>query len=150
MLLTALPFDALAATDIVPGETATVSDTGGDPINLRAKPHTASAILATVSEGDQVDVIEGPIQDATGIWWYKVVVGSTRAYIVAEFLKVDRTGSDAVGTVIGYATIMNTGGDPINCRSGAGAESQPCRFSDDRICHKGMERSRSVCARVPG
>jgi len=33
--LVAIPMQALASLDIVPGQSATVSDTGGDPINLR-------------------------------------------------------------------------------------------------------------------
>ncbi len=125
LCLTALPIDTFASTDIVPGQTAAVSDTGGDPINLRAKPHTASAILTTVSEGDQVYVIEGPIQDADGMWWYKVTANGTRAYIAADFLSVATDNDDdsaPIGTVTGSATISNTNGDPINCRAGASAE----------------------------
>jgi uncharacterized protein YgiM (DUF1202 family) len=118
-----IPVAALASTSIVPGQSATVSDTGGDAINLRAKPNTASAVLATVTEGETVDVIEGPLQDGSGIWWYKVIAGGSRAYIAADYLSVtaDDAGS-AIGTVTGAATIFNTGGDPINCRSGAGSD----------------------------
>ena len=118
-----LPIEALASLDVVPGQSAVVSDTGGDPINLRAKPHTDSRVLATVSDGDVVDVIAGPMQDATGMWWYKVVASGARAYIAADFLAVsESSGGAPVGTVTGSATITNTGGDSINCRSGPGAE----------------------------
>ena len=122
--LVAIPMEALASLDIVPGQSATVSDTGGDPINLRAKPRTDSLVLGSVSEGDLVDVIEGPMQDTEGMWWYKVVAGGTRAYIAADFLSLNGGSSNGnpVGVVTGTATITNTGGDPINCRSGAGAE----------------------------
>ena len=122
--LVAIPMQALASLDIVPGQSATVSDTGGDPINLRAKPRTDSLVLGSVSEGDLVDVIEGPMQDAEGMWWYKIVANGTRAYIAADFLSLTGNSSNGnpVGVVTGTATITNTGGDPINCRSGAGAE----------------------------
>jgi cell wall-associated NlpC family hydrolase len=122
--LVSIPGEVFASLDITPGQSATVSDTGGDPINLRAKPRTDSAVLGAVSEGDLVDVIEGPMQDASGLWWYKVVANGTRAYIAADFLSVSggSSGSNPVGVVTGTATITNTGDDPINCRSGAGSE----------------------------
>lgn len=115
-----VPGEALASPDIAPGQSAVVSDTGGDPINLRAKPYVGSHVLATVTEGEVVDVIEGPMQDGTGLWWYKVVANGTRAYIAAEFLSVSDAGENPVGIVTGTATITNTGGDDIYCRAGAG------------------------------
>lgn len=125
LCLSSLPIDVLASTDIVPGQTAAVTDTGGDPINLRAKPHVASDILGTVTEGDLVEVVEGPIADAAGAWWYKVMVDGVRAYIAAEFLSLPGEASEnglPLGTVTATATIVNTGGDRINCRAGASAE----------------------------
>lgn len=116
-----LPIDALASLDISPGQSAIVSGTDGDPINLRAKPNTYALVLATVSEGDVLDVIAGPIQDDSGMWWYKVVANGTRAYISADFLAYAGGASIPTDTVTGSATIINTGGDPINCRSGAGS-----------------------------
>jgi uncharacterized protein YgiM (DUF1202 family) len=122
VVFTALPIPALASLDITPGQSAVVVDTGGDPINLRAKPHTGSRVLATVVEGETVNVIEGPVQDASGIWWYKVVASGTRAYIAADFLALAGSQETPAGVVTGAATIVNTGGDPINCRAGAGAD----------------------------
>src|SRR4051812_22076774 len=48
LLAISIPWVTLASTDISPGQSAIVSDTGGDPINLRAKPNTASTVLTTV------------------------------------------------------------------------------------------------------
>ena len=117
-----LPVDALASLDIAPGQTAMVTGTDGDPINLRAKPNTDALVLTTVGEGDVVDVIAGPMQDDSGMWWYKVMVNGTRAYISADFLSYSGSSSTPAGTVTGSATIVNTGGDSINCRAGAGSE----------------------------
>jgi N-acetylmuramoyl-L-alanine amidase len=120
--LVSMPIDVLASLDIAPGQTAVVSGTDGDPINLRARPHTASRVLGEVHEGDVVEVIDGPTQDDSGMWWYKVVASGTRAWISADFLSVSESAGGQVGAVTGTAAITNTGGDPINCRSGAGAE----------------------------
>jgi uncharacterized protein YgiM (DUF1202 family) len=117
-----LPTQALASLDIAPGQTAVVVDTGGDPINLRAEPHTGSPVLATVVEGDVVEVIEGPIQDGGGLWWYEIVASGTGAYIAADFLALGGSEGTPSGVVTGTATVVDTGGDPINCRAGAGAE----------------------------
>jgi uncharacterized protein YgiM (DUF1202 family) len=115
-----IPGEVMASLDIAPGQSAVVGGTGGDPINLRAKPNADSQILATVSDGEVVDVIEGPMQDWTGLWWYKVVANGTRAYVAAEFLTVTGSSGGATGVVTGTATVTNTGGDEINCRAGAG------------------------------
>ena len=122
LLVTLSPTPTFASTDITPGQSATVSGTGGDGIHLRTKPDTAAKVVGSVEEGDIVSVLEGPIWDAEGIAWYKVVANGTRAYMSADYLSVESNGSGSVlGTVSGSATITNTGGDPINCRSGAGS-----------------------------
>ncbi|HRA48957.1 MAG TPA: SH3 domain-containing protein, partial [Thermomicrobiales bacterium] len=120
LIILALPLSTFAATDLASGQTAVVSGTGGDPINLRAKPDISAPILGTVSEGQTVIVLTGPIWGDAGIAWYKIDADGTRAYISAEFLSAP--DSAPVGTVTGSATIENTGGDPINCRSGAGSD----------------------------
>ena len=116
-----------ASLDVVPGQSAEIVDTGGDPINLRAKPRTSGSILAAYGEGTMADVIEGPIWDDAGVAWYKVSVDGLRGYMAAEFLDVPGGGSNdseddsaAPDAVTGSATIVDTGGDPINCRAGRG------------------------------
>lgn len=121
MLISPLPFTASASTDLVSGQSAIVSNTGGDPINLRSKPDTTSKVTGAAYEGQIVDIVEGPIWSDDGIAWYKIVADGQRAYISAEFLSA--TGGDSSSAVVtGNATISNTGGDGINCRSGAGSD----------------------------
>jgi len=112
-----------------------ITNTGGDPINLRSKPRTSSSILDAFREGTRVDVIEGPIVDAAGITWYKIVVSALRGYMAAEFLGLANGsptddggsggggGSDGGGgggtTVTGQATVSGTNGDGVRCRSKA-------------------------------
>ena len=126
IMLTAMPPAALASLDLQSGQTAVIADAQGDPVNLRAKPRTSGDILASFPEGTRVEILEGPIADDNGGWWYKVVASDTRGYMAAEFLILAEGGASSdgnpVGTVTGSAAIFNTNGDPINCRSGAGVE----------------------------
>src|SRR5688572_3246966 len=135
ILLTAVPLEALASLDLVSGQTAVISDANGDPVNLRAKPRTSSNILSSLPEGTQVEILEGPIADGDGFWWYKVVAAETRGYMAAEFLSLADGGTSTDGNPVGFVTaigtIFNTNGDPINCRSGASIEySVIGEFSD--------------------
>ena len=119
---------ASASPDVAPGAAATIVNTGGDLINLRAKPRTSGSVLASYGEGTAVDVLEGPLWDDAGVAWFKVAVDGTRGYMAAEFLGSSGGGDGgessggALDPVTGSATIVNTGGDPIRCRSGAGSD----------------------------
>jgi len=116
ILSTMLAPSAAASLDVRPGQTAAIVATGGDPINLRAKPRTSGDVLARHWEGMTADVLEGPIWDDAGNAWYKVVIDGTRGYMAAEFLDVpggSSGGGDDLDPITGSATIANTGGDPI-------------------------------------
>ena len=85
MLINGISFSTSASTDLSPGQGAIVTDTGGDPINLRAKPSTDSKVVGAAYEGQIVDVIGGPIWDDDGIVWYKIVANGARAYMFGGF-----------------------------------------------------------------
>lgn len=124
---------ASASLELRSGQMAVVVDPTGEPtpVNLRAKPRTSGDVLSTHWEGSTAEVLEGPIWDDAGIAWYKVVVDGTRGYMAADFLDIAEGSAGGEGgssdggeldPVTGSATIVNTGGDPINCRAGRGTD----------------------------
>ena len=125
VLSTMLAPSATASLDVEPGDTAQIVGAGGDPINLRAKPNTSGDVVASFWEGRSAEVLEGPIWDDAGIAWYKVVIDGIRGYMAAEFLDVPggtSGGGGGLDPITGSATIVNTGGDPIRCRTGPGTD----------------------------
>ena len=66
MLISPLPCTASASTDLVSGQSAIVSNTGGDPINLRSKPDTTSKVTGATYEGQIVDIVEEQLHVAAG------------------------------------------------------------------------------------
>ncbi|HIY20824.1 MAG TPA: SH3 domain-containing protein [Candidatus Flavonifractor merdigallinarum] len=79
-----------------------------DALRLRQSASTDSTILATVSEGEKVIVLE----DA-GNNWYKVDYKSVEGYMSGEYLTVAAKGDAAIG----YGQV-STDGATLNVRSG--------------------------------
>jgi SH3-like domain-containing protein len=52
-------------------------------LNLRESPSTASAVLASLHEGDVVDVVAGP-REAEGREWLQVRTGSLTGWVIAD------------------------------------------------------------------
>ena len=130
-----------ASTNPVSGDSALIADANGDTVRLRPKPGSSSPIVAEFPEGTAVDIIDGPTQDGTGSYWYRVAVEGEVSYIAADFLAaagyeteapeaVEPTAAPATeeqalleistaNVVSRTATIANTNGDPIRCRATA-------------------------------
>jgi uncharacterized protein YgiM (DUF1202 family) len=61
--------------DFAPGEAVVVLD---GPLNLRAEPGLAAAVLATLPTGEVETVVAGPV-DADGLAWYQIVTAQSVA-----------------------------------------------------------------------
>jgi hypothetical protein len=80
-------FDARAATDLIVGGQAQVSDAQGDNVNLRDAPSYSGAVLTSVPEGSIVDVLDGPVTDpADGTVWYFVNASGQPGYMISDYL----------------------------------------------------------------
>ena len=77
---------ARAQSELFPGATALVANTGGDPVLLRETPTFDAAVLSSFPEGTPADIVEGPLFDADGVAWLGVSIGGLTGYIVAGYL----------------------------------------------------------------
>ncbi|MCA1669618.1 MAG: SH3 domain-containing protein [Thermomicrobia bacterium] len=61
---------------------------GGSGANMRTNPDTKSnPPIATIQDGTEVQVVDGPQTGADGIPWYKVSAGDKTGWIRSDFLK---------------------------------------------------------------
>ncbi len=90
LLLTMMaPIAALADTDLVVGGKARIAYADGDDVMLRSDPGYDAGVLAHVSEGTTVDVLDGPVAADDGTLWYKVRANGKTGYIVSLYLALD-------------------------------------------------------------
>lgn len=109
----ATEFDAKAATDLIIGGQAQVSDAQGDNVNLRDTPSYSGVVLTSVPEGSIVDVLDGPfVDDADGTVWYLVNSAGQPGYMISDYLV------NADGAVAPAAAATTTAS--VNLRSGPG------------------------------
>ena len=86
----------LAAPALATADTGTVNTC---TLRFRAGPCTSAAILALLSEGDSVTIVDAtPIENASGTW-VKIQHNGRTGYVMAEFL------GDSDGTVSARATV---------------------------------------------
>jgi uncharacterized protein YraI len=109
----ATEFDARAATDLIVGGQARVSDAQGDNVNLRDAPSYSGTALTSVAEGSIVDVLDGPFtDDADGTVWYMINASGQAGYMISDYLV------NADGDVFPAAAAVTTAN--VNLRSGPG------------------------------
>src|SRR4029079_3242117 len=77
---------ARAQSELAPGATALVANTGGEPVLLRETPSFDAAVLSSFPEGTPAEVVEGPVYDADGVAWLGVSIAGVSGYIVAGYL----------------------------------------------------------------
>jgi len=87
---------ASADTDLVIGEDARVSYTGGDSIRVRSEPSYGGTVVTSVPEGWLVAVLDGPVDDGEGSSWYQVTARGMTGYMVSDYLA--RPGSSSSTT----------------------------------------------------
>ena len=126
------PVATSAATDLVLGETAVVSDANGDAVRLRDTPGATGAVLRELPEGTTLDILDGPFTSDDGGVWYQVrfadTAGDQTGYMAAAFLTAGNPPSEApvaptpaseaepdvVAAAVGTATVQSS----LNLRSG--------------------------------
>jgi uncharacterized protein YgiM (DUF1202 family) len=122
------PLSALADTDLEIGGTAVVAYADGDDVRLRVDPGYDADVIRFVPEGATVDVLDWPVEDGDGNFWYLVGYRGDTGYMVSDFLALDSTASAAVeasgetipaSEAIGYALISGTNDDGVRCRADA-------------------------------
>lgn len=106
----------LAATPVIVGGTALVTNTDGDPIRVREGAGVEFTPLAAAWEGEAIPVLAGPVTDKTGIQWFKVQARGGTGWMMAQYLQgASRTqASSRSGSV---ARVANTNGDMLRVRS---------------------------------
>lgn len=92
------------------GGSATV-DT--DLLNLRSGPGTGNRVITVMSQGETVDILDGP---ADG--WYQVRYGSTSGWASADYLSVAGSGDGSGPPATSGTATIDT--DLLNLRSGPG------------------------------
>ncbi len=84
-----IPSAAQADTNLVIGQQAVISYANGDQVRLRQTPDYEGTLIAMYDEGMSVLVLDGPLTDAAGNFWYQVSIGDYVGYIAADFLALD-------------------------------------------------------------
>ncbi|MFT4039681.1 MAG: SH3 domain-containing protein [Thermomicrobiales bacterium] len=137
-MLLATPFATLtpalaqSQTELAPGVTALVANTGGEGVVLRDAPQWDAATLGAYPEGAAVEITEGPLYDADGSPWLGVVVDGAFGYLPASSLATDITlapvmaqPADAAPLVAAPQQVDEAPAAPVdlNVRSEPGGES---------------------------
>lgn len=100
--------------------TATIN-TGGDGLYCRTGAGTSYGVITVLSNGSSVS-IRGAQQGS----WLPVTCGGKSGFIHADYAKTSASNGSSsnsgsgTATGTGKVTIANTGGQSLNCRSGAG------------------------------
>lgn len=68
-------------------KTALVTGVGDTPLNMREAADIKAKAVATVKEGEQVVVLEGP-KEGGGRTWYKIEYKGTAGWAVKDYLKI--------------------------------------------------------------
>jgi cell wall-associated NlpC family hydrolase len=84
-----VPTATSADTNLIIGQQAVISYANGDQVRLRETPDYEGTLIAMYDEGTYVTVLDGPLTDAAGNYWYQVSVGPNVGYIVADFLALE-------------------------------------------------------------
>jgi cell wall-associated NlpC family hydrolase len=66
-----------------------ISYANGDQVRLRETPTYDGTLIAMYDEGTYVTVLDGPLTDDAGNYWYQVSVGNNTGYIVADYLALE-------------------------------------------------------------
>lgn len=88
-----VPTATSADTNLIIGQEAVISYANGDQVRLRETPDYEGTLIAMYGEGTTVTVLDGPLTDAAGNYWYQVSVSDYVGYIVADFLALASNGA---------------------------------------------------------
>lgn len=65
---------------------ASVANTGGDPLRFRVQPSASARVLMLLSPGAVVAIQAGPVTDDTGIVWYGISANGSTGWAMAQYL----------------------------------------------------------------
>ncbi|HYP40179.1 MAG TPA: SH3 domain-containing protein [Chloroflexia bacterium] len=106
----------LAATPVMVGGTALVTNTDGDPIRVREGASVEFTPVTVAWEGEEVTVLAGPLTDKTGIRWFKVQARGGTGWMMAQYLQ-GASKTQARFKSGSVAHVANTNGDMLRVRS---------------------------------
>lgn len=118
---TPTPTTTATATSTPSSQTATVTGTGGGGLNCRSGAGTTYGVITSLAEGTRVSV-----RGATSNSWVPIVCANQNGWASAQYLTIATTTTTptpvatATSTPTTYGRVSNTGGDGVNCRTGAG------------------------------
>lgn len=132
-----LAIPAAADLDFSFGDTAQVSYTGGEGVNVRSAPGLDSAILTTLPETYALTIVDGPLALDDGSNWFEVTVDSADGllygWVSSDYLGSGGGGGAEYGPsgpeyipddlASGVPIQINTGGGGLNLRSSASVAS---------------------------
>jgi len=79
------PIATIASTDLVSGDTAIISTGGGDA-TLRDGPSASANSIGSIPDGTEVFIIDGPVSDSDGSFWYQAGIWDITGYINSTLL----------------------------------------------------------------
>ncbi len=123
----ALVIPVAADLNLVPGDYAQVAYTNGDGVNVRTAAGYSGAIVATLGEGVEVSIVDGPVWADDGSGWYYISAdtwdGWIEGWVIADYVSGDpsavRYESVASAEVATWATVVGTDGYGLRLRDGA-------------------------------
>lgn len=81
-----------------PGSYATIVNTGGDGVNVRASASTGGGIVTTLHEGTTVQIVEGPVTGDDGASWMLINFEGVEGWVHTNFV-ADAASSGGSETV---------------------------------------------------
>lgn len=108
---------AAADTNLIVGGEAVVAHTNGDGVNMRDAGSSSGSVITSYPDGTTLKVVSGPASAADGSQWYNVENGSTKGWIVSDYL------SRATASSGQSVTIVGTNNNGLRLRDGASLNS---------------------------
>jgi len=97
-----------AAAVIFPGgQTAVITNTGGDSVRLRSTPSKSGDVKGNLGEGAVVLITDGP-KNADGVAWYQVQYNGQSGWVMADYIGARNLTS--------YAAVTFTDGQGVRLR----------------------------------
>ncbi|MGI9254207.1 MAG: SH3 domain-containing protein [Thermomicrobiales bacterium] len=109
------------------GETAIVSNSGGEGVSLREGPGFDAAILDTFPDGSVANLIDGPIYAEDGSVWFGVVIDGLQGYMLTDYLLA--TGATTTITTNDGSSTSNGPGPHAGHAGDSGTSAVPGTIS---------------------
>lgn len=89
---------ANAAEDLQDGSIAIVTGTEGSGLRMRAGPSVTQKVLKVVTEGERVQILDGPVSDG-GLDWYQIKFGTQSGWSNGKYLVASERAPKSAGPV---------------------------------------------------